>query len=132
VGTDRLKSWTLTAVFLLVVMSSMSLVSAQQPSQVQPPDNVSGSWTIYANNVDKPGSSLKNVQIHQNGNVLTGHFKGPHQSGKIQGWVNVHHIEFSTDTREVLTFRGRIEGNTMSGMYGIKGKHAEWRAERTN
>jgi hypothetical protein len=64
--------------------------------------------------------------------IIAGYFKGPRQSGKIQGWVNVHHIEFSTDTREVLTFRGQIKGNTMSGLYGINGKHAEWHAERTN
>lgn len=115
----------------LFLITATGLSSAQQPSE-QPADNVSGGWTIYANNIDKAGSSLKYVQITQNGNVVTGHFKGPHQSGKIQGWVNVHHIEFSTDTREVLTLRGQIDGNTMSGLYGIQGRHAEWKADRTN
>jgi len=120
---------------VLVSLASLFLaVSSMSPAQQQeqPPDNVAGNWTVYANNIDKAGSSLKYFQITQNGNVITGHFKGPHQSGKFQGWVNVHHIELSTDTREVLTFRGQIDGNTMSGMYGIKGQHAEWRAERTN
>jgi hypothetical protein len=107
-------------------------VHAQARVQEQPPDNVAGNWTIYANDVARPGSNLKSVEIIQNGNIITGHFKGPNQSGKIQGWVNVHHIEFSTDTRNVLTFRGRIEGNIMSGVYGVHGKHAQWRAERTN
>jgi len=108
------------------------IVHAQESVQERPPDNVAGNWIIYANDVARAGSNLKTVQIIQNGNIITGHFKGPHQSGKIQGWVNVHHIEFSTDTRNVLTFRGRIEGNIMSGVFGVHGRHAEWRAERTN
>jgi hypothetical protein len=120
---------------LLILLTVSLLGVARHVSSAQegpPPDNIAGNWTIYANNIDKPGSSLKTVQISQNGSILTGHFKGPNQSGKLQGWVNVHHVEFSTDTRTVLTFRGQIQGNTMSGMYGINGRHGEWHAERTN
>jgi hypothetical protein len=126
---DGLKSLFLALVLLLPVVSHGAL--AQQP-QEQPPDNIAGNWTIVANNIDKAGSSLKTVQIDQNGNIITGRFKGLHQSGKIQGWVKIHHVEFSTDTHEVLTFRGQINGNTMSGLYGINGRHAGWHAERTN
>jgi hypothetical protein len=125
----RSKSLLLALLLLLPVVSH--LASAQQP-QEQPPDNIAGNWTIVANNIEKAGSSLKTVEITQNGSIITGRFKGPHQSGKIQGWVKIHHVEFSTDTREVLTFRGQIDGNTMTGLYGINGRHAEWHAERTN
>jgi hypothetical protein len=72
------------------------------------------------------------VQIQQFGTQLSGHFKGPHQSGGIEGFVNVHHIEFSTHTRDVLTFRGQIQGNTMSGLYGTHGQHAPWNAVRSD
>jgi hypothetical protein len=123
--SNRLKSFLLSIAILGSVLSGVS--SAQQP-----PDNISGNWTIYANNINKPGSSLKTLQISQNGSIVTGRFKGPNQSGKIQGWINGNHVEISTDTREVLTFRGQIQGNTMSGLYGINGRHAEWHAERTN
>ena len=115
-----------------VMLSQTPQAYAQESAQGQPPDNVAGNWIIYAQDVARAGSNLKSVEIIQNGNIITGHFKGPHQSGKIHGWVNIHHIEFSTDTRNVLTFRGRIEGTIMSGMYGVHGRHAEWRAERTN
>jgi hypothetical protein len=128
-----LKPLSLLFLFLLFAVSSVSRAQEPPPRPSDlPPDNVAGNWTIYANNIDKAGSSLKTVQISQNDNIITGRFKGPRQSGKIQGWINVHHIEFSTDTREVLTFRGQIEGNHMSGLYGINGRHADWRAERTN
>jgi hypothetical protein len=125
-GNRCSKSLPVLLAFLLLTVSSVSL------AQEQPPDNVQGSWTIYSKNIDNNQTVKKSVQIDQNGNRLTGHFKGPNQSGGIQGTVNGHHIEFSTKTRNVLTFRGQIEGNQMSGMYGIHGRHAEWRAERTN
>jgi len=57
---------------------------------------------------------------------------GPHQSGGIEGFVNVHHIEFSSHTRDVLTFRGQVQGNTMSGLYGMHGQHAPWNAVRSD
>jgi hypothetical protein len=73
---------------------------AQQQQPEPGPDNASGNWTIYAQNIDQPGGSTKFVQIQQFGNQLSGHFKGPHQSGGIEGFVNVHHIEFSTHTHD--------------------------------
>ncbi len=102
---------------------------AQQTNQPLP-ESVQGSWTIYSKNIDNGRIVTKSVHIDQDGGRLTGHFQGPNQSGGIQGFVNGHHIEFRTKTRNVLTFRGQVEGNTMSGMYGIHGRHAEWRAER--
>lgn len=44
--------------------------------------------------------------------------------------MNGHHIELSTKTHDVLTFRGQINGNQMSGMYGLTGRHAEFSAVR--
>jgi hypothetical protein len=124
--------------FLTQANSELSLAadfadsSAPQPPPEPGPDNASGNWTIYAQNIDQPGGSTKYVQIKQFGTQLSGHFKGPHQSGGIEGFVNVHHIEFSTKTRDVLTFRGQIQGNTMSGLYGVHGQHAPWNAVRSD
>jgi hypothetical protein len=122
--------FVLSLIFVMsfIVGSASTQLSAQQPQ----PANIAGNWTIYADNIEKAGSSLKTIQVTQNGSIITGRFKGPNQSGKIQGWINGNHVEFSTDTREVLTFRGEIQGNTMSGMYGINGRHAQWHAQLTN
>jgi hypothetical protein len=103
-----------------------------QPPPPQGPANASGNWTIFAANVDHPGGSTKTVRITQTGAQLGGHFKGPNQSGGIEGFVNGSHIEFSTKTRDVLTFRGEVEGDTMSGMYGVHGQHAPWHAVRSD
>jgi hypothetical protein len=112
--------------FLLLAAGSIS------DAQEQPPADARGNWTIYSKNIDNNETVTKHVQISQNGDKLTGHFEGPNQSGGIQGTVTGHHIEFSTKTRNVLTFRGEIDGNKMSGLYGIHGRHAEWQAVRDN
>jgi hypothetical protein len=126
------RSWSLLLLLLLLLFVASSASLAQPSPQEQPPDDVRGDWTIYSKNIDDDQTVEKHVQIHQNGNRLSGHFEGPDQSGVIQGTVTGHHIEFSTKTRNVLTFRGKIEGNKMSGFYGLHGRHAEWRAVRTD
>ena len=102
------------------------------PSNNAPAQNLSGKWTIYAYNVNRPGSSLKEVELTQNGNILSGSFHGPNQHGKLQGWVNGSHVEFSTDTRDVLTFQGQITSTGMSGLYSVHGQSAPWNGERSN
>jgi hypothetical protein len=116
----------------LTLLTGMAALTAQQAPEERPPDNVRGNWTIYSKNVENKDVVKKYVTLHQGGSHIWGHFTGPNQQGGIDGQVNGHHIVFSTKTRNVLTFRGQVDGNTMSGMYGIHGRHAEWHAERTN
>ena len=120
------------ALLLLSILTMLPLnANALPPQDMRPAPNVAGNWTIYAENVDHPGSSLKTIEVSQNGNIISGIFHGPNQHGKFQGWINGNHIEFSTDTHDVLTFRGEITPQGMSGLYGIHGRHAPWKAERT-
>ena len=120
------------ATLSLIVLALLSLLGTTTAFAQQPPDNVEGNWTIYATNATTGETEIKHVQIAQYGNRLTGYFEGPHQSGPIQGEVDVHHIRFSTVTKNVITFRGQIYGNNMSGEAGIHGKHAPWQAVRTS
>jgi len=119
-------------IFLSILTLLVVIAGRCTAQDLRPGPNIAGTWTIYADNVDKPGSSLKTIEVTQNGNIISGIFHGPHQHGKFQGWINGNHIEFSTDTHDVLTFRGQITPQGMSGMYGVHGRHAPWRAERTN
>jgi hypothetical protein len=113
------------ALLLLSIVTMLPLSASAIPQQdMQPASNVAGNWTIYAYNVDKPGSSSKTIEVSQNDNIISGIFHGPHQHGKFQGWINGNHIEFSTDTNDVLTFRGQITPEGMSGLSGVHGRHA--------
>jgi hypothetical protein len=114
------------AVLPCLLLLGMSMVARAQDGII----NARGNWTIYSRNIDDGALVTKHVQIHQGGNQIWGHFEGPYQSGPIHGFVNGHHIEFDTQTRTVLHFRGQINGDSISGLYGIRGRHAEWSAVR--
>jgi hypothetical protein len=115
--------------FLSLVVGSAAV--AQQVPQDRPPANVAGNWTIYSKS-DDGKTATQYLQLKQNGTVITGHFKGPNQSGGLEGTMDVRHIVFRTKTRNVLTFRGMVDGNSIQGTFGIHGIHGVWQATRTN
>jgi hypothetical protein len=114
--------------------------SAQQPPPQQPPANAAGNWTLYCK--DPNGStSAKYLELQQKGNIITGHFKGPNQSGGVQGTIDEQHLVVKTKTRNVLTFRGRIDGprvqgvvqgNTFTGTFHDNGGTGSFQGQRTN
>jgi hypothetical protein len=98
-------------------ISSLSLVVlfAASSMLVASPAQATGKWNFYCH--DPNGTtSTKSVEIQQKGSQVSGHFKGPNQSGGIEGSINAQHIVFKTKTREVLTFRGRIDGERVGGV----------------
>jgi hypothetical protein len=95
-------------------------------------DIVRGSWTITSQNIEDGEWVTKYVEIHQEGTRLWGRFRGPNQEGGIEGTIENHHIVFSTKTKNVLTFRGQVDGDTITGNYGLHGKHAPFKAVRTS
>ncbi len=95
-----------------------------------PPVDVHGRWTIYSKNIEDAETVEKSVQITQNHHHISGFFRGPNQEGRIRGIVNGRHIVFETQTKNVLTFRGEVDGNTITGLYGLHGRHADFRAVR--
>jgi hypothetical protein len=123
-------STTMNAMLRVAGFVLASLLLCKTTLAQQPPDNVQGNWIIYSTRIQDGQIEEKHVQISQYGNRITGYFEGPNQSGPIQGEVNIHHIRFSTVTRNVLTFMGQIYGDNMSGTYGLHGKHAPWQAQR--
>ncbi len=115
--------------FLMLVLSSRGV--AQQPPGDKPPANVAGNWTFYTKGDDgKTGTHY--LQIIQNGENLTGHFKGPNQSGGIQGTINLEHVVIKTKTLHVFTFRGRAQGDSIQGNCGIMGHHCTFQGVRTS
>jgi hypothetical protein len=115
-------------------------VLAQQPPPQQLPANVAGKWTLYCK--DPNGStSAKYLELQQKGSVVTGHFKGPNQSGGVQGTIDQQHLVVRTKTRDVLTFRGRVEGprvdgqvqgNTFTGTFHDRGGTGSFQGQRSN
>lgn len=98
----------------LFLLGSLAAFAQQAPSDA-PPAQANGKWNFYCH--DPNGStSTKYIEIQQTGDQVKGHFKGPNQSGGIEGTINNQHLVFRTKTRNVLTFRGRIEGPRANGV----------------
>ncbi|WP_260735072.1 hypothetical protein [Tunturiibacter lichenicola] len=113
---------------------------AQQPPAQQQPANAAGSWTLYCKDPNGTTSS-KFLELQQKGTVITGHFKGPNQSGGVEGTIDNQHLVVRTKTRDVLTFRGRVEGprvdgvvqgNTFHGTFHDRGGTGSFQGVRSN
>jgi len=124
---------------LLLMSFCQVAISAQQAPQEHPPANVTGKWTLYCN--DPNGStSSKYLDLTQDGTNIKGHFKGPNQSGGVEGTINERHLVVRTKTKEVLVFRGRIDGpivggvvqgNTFTGTFHDRGGNGTFKGQRT-
>jgi len=102
-------------IHLLLVVGAVGSSFAQQPPPQQQPASVAGNWTLYCK--DPNGStSSKYLELQQKGTAISGHFKGPNQSGGVEGTIDEQHLVVRTKTRDVLTFRGRVDGPRVEGV----------------
>lgn len=125
--------------FALAIFAHAFGFAQQQPPQQQPA-SAAGNWTLYCK--DPNGStSTKYLNLQQNGTAITGHFKGPNQSGGVEGTIDNQHLVVRTKTRNVLTFRGRVEGprvegvvqgNTYNGTFHDRGGTGSFQGVRAN
>jgi hypothetical protein len=122
----------------LFFFAARAALSQQAPPQAAPA-SVTGKWTLYCN--DPNGStSTKYLDLQQTGSVVKGHFKGPNQSGGVEGTINNQHLVVRTKTRQPLVFRGRIDGprtngvvqgNTFTGTFHDRGGSGTFQGQRT-
>ncbi len=115
--------------FLMLMVGNKAV--SQQLAAVRQPVNVAGNWTIYSKR-DDGKTATKYIHVKQDGAAITGLFRGPYQSGSLVGTIESRRVVFRTRTREALTFRGMVNGDTIQGTFGIRGMHGVWQATRTN
>lgn len=119
------KFLVLCAIFLLLLTRPTSAQDNLRPPAV----DVTGTWSILSTS-ETGEEGLKTVTLIQEGNQLRGTFKGSRQEGGLSGFISGKHIRFITLTPTQLKFRGKVDGNTMSGTIGVRGKTSEWTATR--
>jgi len=101
--------------FCLLMIFHQAAAWAQQPPPPAATANVTGKWTLYCNDPNGTTSS-KYLDLQQEGTNIKGHFKGPNQSGGVEGTINEQHLVVRTKTRNVLVFRGRVDGPRVDGV----------------
>ena len=126
---SQTRIYQIAALVLFLFAFTSGLATAQEPLPNAEPVNVEGKWTISAKNPEGTVDT-KYVELKQNGNTITGHFKGPNQSGGLEGTVNGHHIFFRTKTRQPLGFRGMVKGDTIEGTFHTRRGTGEFHAYR--
>ena len=118
----------------------MKAAMAQQPPPEQVPANAAGNWTLYCKDPNGQ-TSTKYLELQQKGSAISGHFKGPNQSGGVQGTIDMQHLVVKTKTRIVLVFRGRVngprvdgvvQGNTFNGTFHDRGGTGSFQGVRSN
>jgi hypothetical protein len=132
------QSYRYVCFWLLMIFYQVAARSQQAPSEM-PPANVTGKWTLYCNDPNGTTSS-KYLDLQQEGTTIKGHFKGPNQSGGVEGTINEQHLVVRTKTRVVLVFRGRVDGprvngvvqgNTFNGTFHDRGGTGSFQGQRT-
>ena len=118
INTIRL-AWL--SIWALLAASSFAFAAAE-------PVNVAGTWKIAV--AGQSGSAEQTIVLKQDGNKITGTFKGPRQSGTLEGLVDGNKITFHVNTRVGLDYKGTVDGDSMKGTMTAKGKSGEWTATR--
>jgi hypothetical protein len=90
--------------------------------------NVAGTWKVSVSG--DAGSAEQTIVLKQDGSKITGTFKGPRQSGPLEGTVDGKNISFHVATRVPLDYKGTVDGDTMKGTMTGNGKTGDWTATR--
>jgi hypothetical protein len=114
---SRLVGWALF--FLFVV--GVGIVAAADA-------NVAGSWNVKVSG--DAGAADQKIDLTQDGNKIGGTFKGPRQSGTIDGTVDGNNIKFRVKAFVPIDYVGTVDGDTMKGTLTGRGKTGEWTATR--
>lgn len=104
------------------------------PSAVPASVNVAGNWTIHIRFLR--GEACHAVTLEQDGDRLTGRYRGQFSTSDVQGSVHGTEIEMRAALRHETSsasyaYTGRVEGDSMRGTVEL-GEYwtAEWSAER--
>jgi hypothetical protein len=114
----KIKAVALVAVFILVACVPAAADTA----------NVAGTWNFKV--TGDSGNADQTIVIKQDGTKITGTFKGPRQSGTIDGAVDGNNIKFHVTARAGIDYTGTVDGDTMKGTLAARGKTGDWTATR--
>ena len=119
---SRLNVAKILALFIFIAVAAGMATAQDKPA------NVAGSWTIDVSG--DTGNAKQSMTLAQDGGKITGTFKGPRQSGKIDGTVDGNNIKFHVTAGIPLDYTGTVEGDSMSGTMSGRGKTGNWKASR--
>jgi hypothetical protein len=115
---------TKVSAFVLFVSLTIALAAVAADA----PANVAGAWDVNVSGA--AGKTSQSISLKQDGGKITGTFKGPRQSGTIDGTVDGNTIKFHVTARIPLDYTGTVTGDSMKGTMSGRGQNGDWTATR--
>jgi hypothetical protein len=112
----------------LIVFALLFLLVAGVGISAAADANVAGPWAVKVSG--DAGAADQQINLTQDGNKIGGTFKGPRQSGTIEGTVDGNNIKFRVKAFVPIDYVGTVEGDTMKGTLSGRGKTGDWTATR--
>ena len=109
--------------FVLLLAVAGAALAADAPA------NVGGNWSVDVSG--GAGKTTQTIVLKQDGATITGTFKGPRQSGTIDGTVDGKNIKFHVTARIPLDYTGTVDGDSMKGSMSGRGQTGDWTATRS-
>jgi hypothetical protein len=121
----------LSALAVLAFLAAFATSASPTPAPEKTPANVAGTWAVHLSG--DVGSGDQTFEIAQQDVGISGTFKGPYQSGKLEGTLDGHAIKILLSGPYPLRYNGTVEGDVMGGTVigGPDGKTGKWSARRT-
>jgi hypothetical protein len=116
-------------VFGALLLLAFLAAFAAGASPEKTPANVAGTWAVKVSG--DPGDFDQTIVLTQDDAKIGGTFKGPRQSGTIDGSVDGNAIKFKVNGRVAIVYTGTVSGDSMSGEVTAQGKKGTWSARRT-
>jgi len=114
--------------YVLLAALTFPFFACHLTSAQDAPANVTGTWNIRVSG--DAGNAEQTIVLQQDGGKITGTFKGPRQSGPLEGTVDGKNISFHVAARVPLDYKGTVDGDTMNGTLTGRGKTGNWTAAR--
>jgi len=112
----------------LVVLCLLFLFVVCVPMAGAADANVAGAWNVKVSG--EAGAADQKINLTQDGNKIGGAFKGPRQSGTIEGTVDSNNIKFRVKAFVPIDYVGTVDGDSMKGTLTGRGKTGDWTATR--
>jgi len=113
--------------FVLYLIALFSFIGSFALAQ-ETPANVAGTWKVSVTGA--AGNAEQTIVLQQDRSKITGSFKGPKQSGPLEGTVDGKNISFHVRSRVPLDYKGTVDGDAMKGTLTGRGKTGDWTATR--
>lgn len=119
----------LARIAALITTLTLGMFVVAVPSWAADPASVSGEWAINVETPNGPGTPT--VILKQEGENLTGTYKGRYGETPLKGTIKGHEITFSTTISVQgqdleITYKGTLDGDNMKGTatFGAAGNGA--------